>query len=88
MPFGAGIAFVTEDRKTQSLIMQHGSRHNITLAALDRFLRINVIRRRDESDAVSRSIDGVADQVAESPASMSTSSPAETSRRSRWPSAC
>ena len=52
----AGIAFVTEDRKTQSLILQQSVAHNITLAALDRFLRINVIRRREESDAVSRSI--------------------------------
>ena len=52
----AGIAFVTEDRKTQSLILQQSVAHNITLAALDRFLRINVIRRREESDAVSRSM--------------------------------
>jgi ribose transport system ATP-binding protein len=52
----AGIAFVTEDRKTQSLILQQSVAHNITLAALDRFLRLNIIRRREESDAVSQSI--------------------------------
>ena len=52
----AGIAFVTEDRKTQSLILQLSVAHNITLAALGRFLRLNVLRRREENDAVSSSI--------------------------------
>jgi ribose transport system ATP-binding protein len=52
----AGIAFVTEDRKTQSLILQLSVAHNITLAALGRFLRLNILRRREENDAVSSSI--------------------------------
>ncbi len=52
----AGIAFVTEDRKTQSLILKLSVAHNITLAALDRFLRVNIIRERDESEVVQRSI--------------------------------
>jgi ribose transport system ATP-binding protein len=52
----AGIAFVTEDRKSQSLILPLSVAHNVTLAALDRFLHLNIIRRREENDAVSRSI--------------------------------
>ncbi len=54
---GAGIAFVTEDRKTQSLIMRMAVGHNITLAALARFLRFDVLRRRAEAAAVRRSIE-------------------------------
>jgi ABC-type sugar transport system ATPase subunit len=53
----AGLAFVTEDRKTQSLILNQSVAHNLTLAALDRFMRLNVIRRRQENDAVRRSIE-------------------------------
>jgi ribose transport system ATP-binding protein len=52
----AGLAFVTEDRKTQSLVLQLAVAHNITLAALGRFLHLNVIRRRAENDAVARAI--------------------------------
>jgi ABC-type sugar transport system ATPase subunit len=52
----AGLAFVTEDRKTQSLVLMLPVAHNITLAALERFLRLNVIRQRGENDAVQRSI--------------------------------
>jgi len=52
----AGLAFVTEDRKTQSLIMRLSVRHNVTLAALRRFTRFNVVRRRAEDAAVRRSI--------------------------------
>ena len=84
----AGIAFVTEDRKTQSLILKLSVAHNMTLAALDRFLRINVIRRREENDAVSRSIDGVAHQDRRAPTSRSTSSPVGTSKRSLSPRVC
>jgi ribose transport system ATP-binding protein len=54
---GAGMAFVTEDRKTQSLIMRMAVGHNITLAALGRFLRFDVLRRRAEAAAVRQSID-------------------------------
>jgi ABC-type sugar transport system ATPase subunit len=53
----AGIAFVTEDRKTQSLVLMLPVAHNITLAALGRFLRLHVLRQRAENDAVSRSIE-------------------------------
>jgi ABC-type sugar transport system ATPase subunit len=53
----AGLAFVTEDRKTQSLITLLSVKHNMTLAALRRFLRFNFVRRRSEETAVQRSID-------------------------------
>jgi ribose transport system ATP-binding protein len=53
---GAGLAFVTEDRKTQSLIMKLSVGHNMTLAALPAFLAFNVVRVRDERAAVRRSI--------------------------------
>jgi ABC-type sugar transport system ATPase subunit len=52
----AGLAFVTEDRKTQSLILKLSVAHNLTLAALNRFLLANIIRRREENDAVQRAI--------------------------------
>ena len=53
----AGLAFVTEDRKSQSLILKLSVAHNLTLAALDRFLRLNIVRQREENDAVGRSIE-------------------------------
>jgi ribose transport system ATP-binding protein len=53
----AGFAFVTEDRKLQSLITGMSVAHNLTLAALKRFLTLGFIRLRAESVAVDRSID-------------------------------
>ncbi len=53
----AGLAFVTEDRKGQSLILTQSVAHNTTLAALGRFLRLNVVREREEDAAVHRSIE-------------------------------
>jgi len=52
----AGMAFVTEDRKNQSLIMQSSVAHNISLAALRDFLRFGVLRKQQEKQAVARSI--------------------------------
>ena len=52
----AGLAFVTEDRKTQSLITAMSVKHNVTLAALRRFLHFNLLRGRAEDAAVQRSI--------------------------------
>ena len=52
----AGLAFVTEDRKTQSLITRLSVKHNMTLAALRRFLSLSFIRRRSEDAAVQQSI--------------------------------
>jgi ribose transport system ATP-binding protein len=53
----AGLAFVTEDRKTQSLILISSVAHNLTLAALNRFLRLNILRRREEDVAVQDAIE-------------------------------
>ncbi len=52
----AGLAFVTEDRKNQSLIIKLPVAENMTLAALRRFLSGGFIRLRDEAAAVGRSI--------------------------------
>ncbi len=53
---GAGLAFVTEDRKEKSLVLGASVGHNITLAALGRFLRAGVIQSGPEGDAVGQSI--------------------------------
>ncbi len=52
----AGFAFVTEDRKLQSLITGMSVTHNVTLAALRRFLTFGFIQERAEAAAVQRSI--------------------------------
>ncbi|MCB0210414.1 MAG: sugar ABC transporter ATP-binding protein [Anaerolineae bacterium] len=48
----AGLAFVTEDRKNQSLIVQHSVGHNMTLAAMKRFLWFNFIQSPLEKEAM------------------------------------
>lgn len=53
----SGLAFVTEDRKRQGLVLKLSVLHNMTLAALDRFLRFDIIRQRAERTAVRASID-------------------------------
>jgi ribose transport system ATP-binding protein len=52
----AGIAFVTEDRKNQSLIIKLPVAENMTLASLKRFLSGGFLRLRAEAAAVQRSI--------------------------------
>jgi ABC-type sugar transport system ATPase subunit len=52
----AGLAFVTEDRKGQSLILSQPVRQNITLAALNRFLHAGFLNVRSETEAVQESI--------------------------------
>ncbi|MDF2439975.1 MAG: ribose transport system ATP-binding protein, partial [Abditibacteriota bacterium] len=52
----AGIAFVTEDRKGQSLLLNLSVAQNTTLAALDKFLSAGFIRTRLEKEAVTNSI--------------------------------
>ncbi|GAP41422.1 sugar ABC transporter ATP-binding protein [Flexilinea flocculi] len=52
----AGLAFVTEDRKTQSLILKMSVAHNITISALKKFLTHQIIRKKDENNAVQLSI--------------------------------
>jgi ribose transport system ATP-binding protein len=53
----SGLAFVSEDRKGQGLVLKLPVAHNMTLAALGRFLRFDVIRRRAENRAVVETID-------------------------------
>lgn len=48
----AGIAFVTEDRKTQSLIIRLSVGHNMTLAALKNFVRFGFLRSAPEKRAI------------------------------------
>ena len=52
----AGVSLVTEDRKNLSLVMTSSVAHNITLAALDQYMKVGVIRRRPEQEAVRSSI--------------------------------
>ncbi len=47
-----GLAFITEDRKGQSLVTLLSVRFNISLAALDRFVRWLVVNQRGERAAV------------------------------------
>ena len=53
----AGLAFVTEDRKTQSLILQMSVGNNITLAALRDFLSYQIIQKQREQSAIQKSIE-------------------------------
>ncbi len=53
----AGMAFVTEDRKTQSLILKMTVGNNITLAALSQFLQNQVIQQKAENQAIQDSVE-------------------------------
>src|SRR5512133_22015 len=53
----AGIAFVTEDRKTQSLILKMTVGNNITISALSQFLRYQVIQQKSENQAIEDSVE-------------------------------
>ncbi|MEI8131192.1 MAG: sugar ABC transporter ATP-binding protein [Leptolinea sp.] len=52
----AGLAFVTEDRKTQSLILKMSIANNITLAALEKFLIYQFIQQKAENLAIQDSV--------------------------------
>lgn len=52
----AGLAFVSEDRKQQGLVLKLPVSHNMTLAALNRWLRFDIIRQRAENAAVRTAI--------------------------------
>jgi ribose transport system ATP-binding protein len=54
----AGIAFITEDRKAQGLVLGMSVRENITLAHLGQFEdRDLLVNRRKEADAAKKSVD-------------------------------
>ncbi len=48
---GRGVVYLPEDRKTQGLVLGLKVRENVTLAALRRFARAGVVRRRAERAA-------------------------------------
>ncbi len=48
----SGLAFVTEDRKGQSLLLDLSIANNITLAALENFLSGGLVKRQEEAAAV------------------------------------
>ncbi|MGB9184213.1 MAG: sugar ABC transporter ATP-binding protein [Solirubrobacteraceae bacterium] len=52
-----GVAFITEDRKGQSLVTQLSVRFNVTLSALARFTRAGLVDRRGEKQVVMQMID-------------------------------
>jgi ribose transport system ATP-binding protein len=52
----AGIAFITEDRKTQGLVLGMSVRENTTLAHLDAFSRVGFVDRHAEAAAADREI--------------------------------
>jgi len=47
----AGIAFVSEDRKAQGLVLDMNVGNNITLARLKRFTRFGIVQKRREGEA-------------------------------------
>jgi ribose transport system ATP-binding protein len=47
----AGLAFVSEDRKAEGLVLNLDVRSNITLARLDRFSRFGFLRQENEEEA-------------------------------------
>lgn len=51
-----GLAFITEDRKAQSLITMLSVRFNISIAALHRFTRWLFVTQKEEREAVSSAI--------------------------------
>lgn len=56
MAINAGIGFLTEDRKTQGLVLKMSVGKNITLPSLDKFRKWTHIDLKRETDAVNESI--------------------------------
>lgn len=54
-----GIAFLTEDRKGQGLVLMHNIRFNASLSALSRFCKIGVINTKE----MCHEVDGLIDQL-------------------------
>ena len=52
----AGVAYLSEDRKTEGLITAMTIRENVTLASLFRLFRFGMISRRKESEAARRRV--------------------------------
>ena len=58
-----GIAYVTEDRKGEGLVLPMSVRHNTTLAALNQFVRTGLLQDGKESDAVDGEVSSLAIKV-------------------------
>ena len=54
-----GIGLLTEDRKSQGLILPHSVRENFGLATLDRLSRFGLVNRAAERDGLARYIDSL-----------------------------
>lgn len=52
-----GIGFITEDRKTEGLMLEESIRKNISLANLRRISRRGVLRKKEEQDLVRQGIE-------------------------------
>ena len=52
----AGVVYLSEDRKGKGLLLQQSLQVNVTLAALDRFTRATMVKRREEEAALDEAI--------------------------------
>ncbi len=52
-----GIGFITEDRKTEGLMLEESIRKNISLANLGRISRRGVLRKKEERELVQKGIE-------------------------------
>lgn len=52
-----GIGFITEDRKTEGLMLEESIRKNISLANLERISRRGVLRKKEERELVQKGIE-------------------------------
>ena len=52
----AGIAYLTKDRKGKGLLLEQMMRPNLTLMALQNFIKNGLTQRKDEDDALKRAI--------------------------------
>jgi len=53
----AGLGFVTEDRKSQGLVLGLSLRENVTLVHLGKYARLGIVNRKEESAAVKELMD-------------------------------
>ena len=83
----AGLAFVTEDRKNQSLIVRLSVAHNMTLAALKRFLSIGFIQFGAREQAVTTRSSSCISRRRTARWTW-TRCQAAINRKSPWPNAC
>ncbi len=59
-----GLAYVTEDRKREGLVMPMSVHHNVTLSSLREFTQAGLLRGRKETAAVKEQVDGLNIKIA------------------------